>query len=515
MTAAADSLVLTVLAALWAKLKDAWQTSVVGRFLHRVRLGLWRLVGESAICQFLWRESVWTRRWEDSVFFRIADFLFNLIPNLFKWVHKKAPRLMEGSLFLRLVGWLQVHMYALMGLLFFVMLVAPHSLWNNLYGFMGAVLLLGIFYLGAAVNDRPRIQTRAVSVFLAIFTLFMVYAFVFSPSRSLSFRFFCFHITCLVVVMLAVSTVENYKQLERLLLFLMTGLLIASFFGCYQRLVGVEVVASQQDLTLNVGMPGRVYSFFDNPNNFAEILEMVIPFFLALLLNLKRFSAKLIVFIALLPCLAAIGMTYGRASWIGLAFAVLVFVGMQNWRFIPLCIVLGLLAIPLLPQTIINRILTIGNMEDSSTRYRFAIYGSVFGLLKDYGITGVGLGSDVVTSAFQTYPTMFDGSYPIHSHNNYLQVWCEMGIGGMVSFLALLAYQVKNGLRAFYTGGGSREVKNVLAAAVGAFGGILVISIAEYTWFYPRNMFLFWLLFGIIAVCIKLIREAPAPTLSR
>ena len=126
------------------------------------------------------------------------------------------------------------------------------------------------------------------------------------------------------------------------------------------------------------------------------------------------------------------------------------------------------------------------------------------GSLKDYGVTGVGLGSDVVTEAFQTYPTMFDGSYPIHSHNNYLQVWCEMGIGGLISFLALLLYQIKSGLRAFYEGFGSKKIKNVLAAALGAFGGILVVSIAEYTWFYPRNMFLFWMLFGIIATCVKL-----------
>lgn len=79
-----------------------------------------------------------------------------------------------------------------------------------------------------------------------------------------------------------------------------------------------------------------------------------------------------------------------------------------------------------------------------------------------------------------------------------------MGIGGLISFAALLLYQIKSGLRAFYNGYGSRRLKNVLAAAVSAFCGILVISLAEYTWFYPRNMFLFWLLLGVIAACVKL-----------
>lgn len=504
MTTEADSLILAALATLWAHICAAWKESVVGRTLHKGWLGFCALVRESVICQFLWRKSMWTRRWEDSIFCRIVDWVLNLIPNILKWVHRKAPTLTETSLFFRLLGFLQKKMYVLLGLFFFVMLIAPHSMWNNIYGLAGAAVLLVIFCLGGIVNERPRVQTKALSVFFALYAMFVAYGFVFSASRSASFRFLCFHLTCMIIVLLMVSAIESYQQLETMLLFLVAGLVIASFYGCYQRLMGIEVIASQQDLTLNVGMPGRVYSFFDNPNNFAEILVMVIPFFLALLANLKGFWTKLIVFIAMVPCLVAIGMTYSRSGWIGLAFAVLVFIGMQNWRFIPLCIVLGLAAIPMLPQTIVNRIFTIGNMQDSSTRYRFSIYEAVGNLLKDYGVTGVGLGSDVVKQAFQTYPTMFDGSYPIHSHNNYLQVWCEMGIGGLIAFAALLLYQIKNGLRAFYEGYGSRKIRYVLSAALGAFGGILVISVAEYTWFYPRNMFLFWLLFGIIAACIRL-----------
>ena len=50
----------------------------------------------------------------------------------------------------------------------------------------------------------------------------------------------------------------------------------------------------------------------------------------------------------------------------------------------------------------------------------------------------------------------------------------------------------------------------MLAAAIGAFCGILVIGLAEYTWFYPRNMFIYWFLLGIIMVCVKLGRQEQA-----
>lgn len=63
------------------------------------------------------------------------------------------------------------------------------------------------------------------------------------------------------------------------------GLSVAALYGCYQSYIGVDIVASQQDMNLNQGMPGRVYSFFDNPNNFAEQLAMLLPLNLALFLN--------------------------------------------------------------------------------------------------------------------------------------------------------------------------------------------------------------------------------------
>ena len=42
-------------------------------------------------------------------------------------------------------------------------------------------------------------------------------------------------------------------------------------------------------------------------------------------------------------------------------------------------------------------------------------------------------------------------------------------------------------------------------AALGGLVGLLAIGLVEYTWFYPRNMFLFWILFAVIASAVKLI----------
>ena len=67
-------------------------------------------------------------------------------------------------------------------------------------------------------------------------------------------------------------------------------------------------------------------------------------------------------------------MTYSRASYIGLVFALVVFVFLWNRKLIPGLLLLGICSLPVLPDTIFNRILTIFNLEDTSTSSRFPLY---------------------------------------------------------------------------------------------------------------------------------------------
>ena len=105
-------------------------------------------------------------------------------------------------------------------------------------------------------------------------------------------------------------------------------------------------------------------------------------------------------------------MTYSRSSWLGLALAAVIFLALMDWRFLPAMLVVGGCAIPFLPRSILNRILTIGNMKDSSARYRIAIYEDTARLLKDYGVTGVGLGSDVTAGCSSTIPLSMTETTP-------------------------------------------------------------------------------------------------------
>ena len=501
MTTAENSVLWAWLTRLWRALQGLWADSALGGWCHR-RAGDFKAAGEeSLVCDVATRKGALRRAWKDSCFGRAVEFLFNLPVAAARGVYRLGHKLWDGSLLFKGVTALGRGSWLLLGLFAFVMLVAPHERWDNLYGFLGAAGVFFLYALGCA-NREKRLEVGRLGPWFGVYFLFITLALVCSLSLSLSLRFYLFHLTCFFVVLVAVSAVDDIRKLKTLLIFGAIGLAVAALYGCYQGYVGVEVVASQQDMTLNECMPGRIYGFFDNPNNFAEVLVMLTPLTGALTLNAKSWGGRLSGLAALVVELAAIGLTYSRSSWLGLVLAVAVTLCLINWRFLPAMVVVGVCAVPVLPESIRNRILTIGNMKDSSARYRVAIYEDTGRLLKDYGLTGTGLGSDVMRRVFLRYPTLYDGNYPIHTHNNYLQMWGEAGIFGLLAFLGLILGQIKEGLQAFRRA--DKELRVILAAALGAFVGILFIGLVEYTWFYPRNMFLFWFLFGVIAASVKL-----------
>lgn len=505
MAVAENSAVVQFILFLWRGFLTLWRRSAIGRWFGRAERAVRACAGQSAVCRVVSRESAVMRSWPESILCRVVSTLINIPCALFRWIYKIARGLWDGSLAFRALSALGGAAWLPLGLLMLVMLCVPHDMWNNTYGFLGMVLVTVLFLVGCMGHGRQRLQTERLGPYMTLYMGFICYGLAASFSTALSMRFFLFHVTCFLIVLLMVSSIRSYQQLHLLVALAGTGLLVAALYGCYQGYIGVDVVASQQDLYLNAGMPGRVYSFFDNPNNFAEILVMLTPLMLALLINARTLGGKFLALVVLGVSVVAIGFTYGRSCWIGLAGAVVLFCAFQNWRLVPLLVVLGVIAVPFLPESIYNRILTIGNMQDSSTRYRFYIYDATGNLLKDYGLRGVGLGNDVMTSVFKQYPPMPDGNYPIHTHNNYLQMWGEVGFFGLLAYLAAVLGHLKAGVTA-YVRGTDKRIKIMLSAAISAMCGILVISLAEYTWFYPRNMFLFWFLFGVIAVCVKISR---------
>ena len=226
---------------------------------------------------------------------------------------------------------------------------------------------------------------------------------------------------------------------------------------------------------------------------------------LALILCSKHLYSKLLAGGTLVVGVAALGMTYSRASWVGIACAMAVMVFLWRPKLIPLCGVLCVLCIPLLPTTIWNRILTIGNFSDSSTMNRLPTLRAAIAVIASRPVRGVGLGT-AVPKVFIADWNLYHADFPyVHSHNFYLEVWLQTGIVGVVSFIGAMLWNIKQAARTVRRCQNS-AARTITCAAAAALCGAMVCGLADYLWNYPRVMVIFWFVFAVALAGTKLCR---------
>lgn len=491
----------------WIRSSGVYRFLFVDGLVARFLAAVIRAAKESVVCAFLWREGELAKFWKQSVLCTVLTGLANLPASVLTWIHETVRPQWEGSTLLRAGTFLGGHTPVWMGLLLMVTVSIDHSKWDNMYAFVGVLLIFALFVLAGSHRRGQRFDVKSLGLYVILNMAVICCSVLISQDRWTSVRFLVFQLTAFLILLLTVSSVKDYRQMRILISLVVVGLTVAALYGCYQGIVGVEVNTSQTDLTveLNQSMPGRIYSFFDNPNAFAGVLVMVMPLTYALVLNAETWYGRFAALIALALCGLALAQTYSRAGWIGFAVTVVVFVLFWNWKLIPVLIFAGLCCLPILPESIYNRILTIGSKEDGSTNYRFHIYKATFQLLKVYWLQGVGLGSNVLHNAFKQFPSMYNGAYPVHSHCLYLQIWAETGIFGLLTFLGAVIHQGKNAVKACCSA--DRRIKLVIGAAVSAICGILVMGLVEYVWFYTRSLYLFWFIFAVAISGIKIARS--------
>lgn len=490
---------------IWLAICTLYDESTLSKVLRA--MGRWcnRQIDESGILRILCREGVVARSWGTSLLCKILTFLVNLPAILLHKLYLTFQRAFDESVFARLLFEMGAETPIAQSWLIMVLWIIPFSHWDNAYNLLAYALVLALFYLRGMREEEARLDVRAAGFYPTLLFGGICLAVVQSAYPALSTRFLMYHFVCLLCVLVTISAVRCAEDLKRLVSSAAFAVAVMSLYGAYQRIRGVRVNKSYVDATVNEGMPGRVQSIFDNPNTFAEVLILLLPLILALIITSKHWLPKLVACGVFVLGVAALGMTYSRASWVGIAFAMVVFVFLWKPALIPAFIALCMLCIPLLPSTIWNRILTITNTSDSSTASRIPLYQAALATIKKSPISGAGLG----TAAVQRYISdhnLYHAPAPfVHAHNIYLEVWIEAGILGIVGFISAMLWNIKNAARAVRHSENS-TARTVAAASAASLSGAMACGLADYLWNYPRVMSIFWFVFAIAIASMKLCR---------
>lgn len=499
-----NSVIGCLLLWIWQGLAGAYEQSRIARLLRRLSAWWSGVFRGSAVMTVLTREGTIPRAWHGSLSCRLLETIINLPSALLYWIYRKLRRVFDHSFFALLAFGMGEQVPALIGWVMLGILAIPYKNWNNWYSLLGFALALVLFIIGGMRRRALRLSATAVGPWTVLFAAAIFCAWPLSVHSSLSFRFLFFHITCMLCVIVLVSAMERAEQLTRLVGFTTAALFLISAYAMVQRIQGVAVNPSFVDLTVNEGMPGRVFSMFENPNAFAEVLLLLLPLTAALLLSSRTLPGRLAALAAFGLGLLAMGMTYSRSSWIGLLVATAVFVFFWNRKLIPAFLLLAVVAFPLLPDTIFHRVLTIFNTSDSSTSSRFPLYKAALALIRERPVRGAGLGTDAVRKVVKDL-NLYHGVAPfVHAHDVYLQVWLETGLVGVIAFVSSIFSGMKGAVKAAALPACPRAVRLITIGAAGAMTGIMVGGVADYIWNYPRVMVVFWFVFGVMLSGAKL-----------
>ena len=498
-----ESAVLHLLLLLWQRLCRAYAESGLYHLVCRFTAWLSGKWEHSFLVRFFYTESRFSKAWDCCLLRRVLEWVLNLPLRLLQWIYARHQRLFDESFFASLVFEAGRESFLAAGWAVALILCIPSDYWNNGYSLILFSLVIALSFVGGMDEKSYRLSLKPVGPYVVLFFAAVAAAVPLSNYPRLSFRFLNYHIACILVVVTLVNAVQNSRQLLRLAGSLGMGILAAAGYGIYQRVViGIEVNISYVDPNLNANVPGRVYSYFENPNALGQLLLFALPVMVALVFASRHWVSKLCaagVFCAGLICMA---MTYSRASWVGLAAAALVYVFLWDRRLLPLCFMAGFAAIPLLPASVLSRLLTIGNLNDTTTSSRFPQYAAALRLLAGEPVTGAGLGTDAVRQTVRI-KALYQGYAPfVHAHNTFLQVWLECGALGFVTFVGAIISAAKSAARCVKHCP-DPAARHMAIGCASALVGAAVCGLADYLWTYPRIMFMFWFVFGLTLASVK------------
>jgi putative inorganic carbon (HCO3(-)) transporter len=299
---------------------------------------------------------------------------------------------------------------------------------------------------------------------------------------------------------LIVILINSRKKLDFMLFAFCTSAAVTGLIGLYQKVSGM-VDQTWVDKELFEEVQLRIYSTFQNPNVYGAYLLLAIPMCLVMAYMARKWYAKVYYSAISVLLLYNLGFTYSRGCYLALAVGLLIFILFTERRLIAV-FVAGVIALPfVIPASMLARLLSITNLEDSSTSFRIYIWQATLRILKDYWFAGLGQGIEAYNVVYPLYS--FSNVPAPHSHNLYLQVFVETGIWGLLIFLSLLIAFFNTQARLFIKTRNAK-LKIFLAAIMAAACAFLFQGVFDYVFYNYRVMLTFFVFTGMAGSMVSI-----------
>ncbi len=415
----------------------------------------------------------------------VFAWLFNTVQRLLGRLYNKLrlERLFEGSIFTNLWLWtaltvgfaplLPTMVTAGLGLVAvctFVLALVRERGRSLVYSPVNKYIMLycGIFAVGTLASVAPA-DSLKVGLLTIFFTLF---------------------------ALIPINAVDSREKLERMISILIFAGVAVCLYGLFQFVFRTGYQSEAWvDSNMFAGISFRMTSTFENPNMLAQYLLLMIPLAGACLLNDFEDRKKRWLWLGCcgIMCLCML-LTFSRGGWLALLIAGVVFLVLINPRLLVLAPFALIVLYFVLPDTIIQRFTSIGDMSDHSTSYRVSIWLGSLRMLADYWLCGIGPGDVAFNTVYPTYS--YDEIVTPHTHNLFLQIMTDAGVCALIVFCIILwcfFRRMSAGVHKAEKGRG----RLLQIAFFSGMAGFMVQAMTDYSFYNYRVMLLFWIYLGL------------------
>ena len=380
--------------------------------------------------------------------------------------------------------------YARTGFLLFKVLVTQ-----------GILLILLLVWIIKMLSEKEIRLVRTpfdlpIALFIFFALLSLIKAFNFDAGLQGLFEV----ITYIFLFYVVANNVKTPKQVERLFIPIFLAATLVSIEGILENWgLGVLVTRGER--------PPEIFSFLGNPNYIAQYLIIVLPLSITLSLfashKVKR-SLSIIVSLILIFCLF---LTFARGAWLGF-IASLIFLGFAlplprlkrqfKW-LIPLALILVIIAsyFVLSQETFRKELFR-------RIPARIINWKSTLLMIKARPILGSGIGNLYYVLPQYLSPE-FHKILPMQriaeSHNDYLHIWAEIGILGLLAFIWSVIIYFRKGFQRFREG--KKYQKALIVAFMAAIIATLVQSLVSFNLHRPVPNLMFWSILALTLVSQK------------
>lgn len=422
------------------------------------------------------------------------SLILNQVGNLWVKTGKERVRaLASGSLIFSQLLRYKINLYLFISLLVLLPFLPTFAL-------VILSLIIFVFSLPDLISAEKGAYPKAFLFFSLLFLLSILLGAIFNPFPELSFQILPMYLVFIGLGLITPFIVNDKYKMGLALFTIVIVTLFLCLYGQYQFMVGKE---DNQDWTDQIfgSKVIRIYSIFKNPNVFGEYLTLTIPLVLSLLFTSRDKKRKVIYLITAILAFVSLLMTFSRGSILGLVIAIYSMILTLVPEYLMLGLLVAITGTLFLPSSILARILSIFQRNDSSSHYRLAIYRASMELLKNHYIRGIGLGQ--FRRIYRLYS--HKGATSFHAHNSYLMVFIELGLLGILSFLFMLLGWTKSILSA-----ARKNTSSLRIIALACFAGILgslTQALVDHIWHNYKIMLMFFLQMGLGVSSVILMKK--------